>query len=110
MTPPSDAQIILEYYGAARPRRETLARKYNVSPWTIRTWVSNARRRRIDAGTRSPPMPRGPSRKEALPEDTTLRKCLLCGEPHASTGPGDRFHVDCRTLARNWDVGTTILW
>ena len=43
---------------------------------------------------------------KALP--TTPRPCPFCRQPHHSTGPGDRYHPECRHRVHQLDNGTVL--
>ncbi len=44
----------------------------------------------------------------ALKKHLQSRRCPICTKPHLSTGPGDRYHPNCRSIARDRDDGLSI--
>ena len=86
--PPPDAELVAM---AAQSSYVELARIFQRSRYTVEWQVRIARIRLIT-----------PQRK---PEDRRIRRCLYCGKPHDSSGPGDRYHKDCRSQVTALDAG-----
>jgi len=85
--PMPDAELILQ---AARVGAPALARRYGASVSAVKEWVAAARANVLLGGQgRSP----------------KVRRCLFCGQPHDSIGPGDRYHRDCRQQVTALDAG-----
>ena len=87
--PPPDAELVAM---AARSNYAEMARQFRRSVRTVMEHVQSAHARLI--------LPRRPQQ-----EARKTRPCLWCGKPHDSAGPGDRYHRDCRSMARNRDDG-----
>lgn len=86
--PPSDAELVAL---AAKATMAELARRFQRSIHTVDLYVKNARARLIL-----------PQRQQS---GRKLRTCLYCGALRDSSGPGDRYHPNCRHSVTALDTG-----
>ena len=98
---PEQVALIREGYAAGRAVRE-IARQTGLARGTIvsfarRNGLVHASRPGADANGHLPSAARAPLK---VPKGKTLRTCLSCGQPFASSGPGNRICKEKTCQAR----------
>ena len=98
--PPPDEVLLRLLTEEPVPLMADIGDMFGVSDRTVRTWARAARARHGLPPLTTAARNREPARFTRKDVVRTQRKCLYCGRPHQSTGPGDRYHPNCREQVR----------